>query len=61
MDTDSFQNKQTYASTDMDATAYDFIEGKDKDPVPNYVNIIIENPILNNLYFQMGIFYNFFY
>mmetsp|Transcript_9671 Transcript_9671/g.8515 ORF Transcript_9671/g.8515 Transcript_9671/m.8515 type:complete len:259 (-) Transcript_9671:17-793(-) len=60
-DTDSFYNKNTYASTDMDATAYDFIETEGKDPIPNYVNIIIENPILNNVYFQMAVFYNFFY
>lgn len=61
VDTDSFYNKKTYASTDMDATKYDFIETKRQDPVPNYVNIVIENPVLNNVYFQMTIFYNFFY
>lgn len=60
-DTDSLYNKKTYTSTDMDATKYDFIETKRQEPVPNYVNIVIENPVLNNVYFQMAIFYNFFY
>ena len=60
-ETDSLYNKKTFASTDMDMTSYDFIEMDKKDPIPNYVNIIIENPVLNNVYFQMAIFYNFFY
>ncbi|CAI2374077.1 unnamed protein product [Moneuplotes crassus] len=61
LDTDSIYNKKTYASTDMDVTANDFIESKRTKPIPTHLNIVIENPLSNNVYFQMVIFYNFFY
>lgn len=54
-------NKRTYATTDMDMSSFEVLEFGERDPIPNYVNIIIENPVLSNLYFQMLIFYNFFY
>jgi hypothetical protein len=45
----------------MDMSTFEVLEFSDRAPVPNFVNIIIENPVLSNLYFQMLIFYNFFY
>jgi hypothetical protein len=59
--TDSLPNKKTYATTDMGLSNLEIVEFGERDPIPNYVNIIIENPVLSNLYFQMLIFYNFFY
>ena len=59
--TDSLPNKKTYATTDMGLSTLEVVEFGERDPIPNYVNIIIENPVLSNLYFQMLIFYNFFY
>ena len=46
----------------MDSSNYDIFDmGPAKKPVFNPTNIIIENPVLNNVYFQMLLFYNFFY
>lgn len=69
VESDSFYNKKTYQTTDMDFTNLESIDYGERDPIyentkvghKGITRIIIENPLLNNLYFQMLIFYNFFY
>lgn len=68
-ETDSIYNKKTYQTTNIDLTNFETGEMGDRDLI--YENtaaskkvmtrIVIENPILSNLLFQMIIFYNFFY
>lgn len=68
-DTDSIYNKKTYHSTDMDLTNFETMDYGERDPIydntlvghKGITRIIIENPLLNNVYFQMLLFYNFFY
>jgi hypothetical protein len=68
-DTDSLYNKKTFATTGMDMTDFDSFDFKERDPIyedtmagrKGITRIIIENPVLNNVYFQMLLFYNFFY
>jgi hypothetical protein len=68
-DDDSIYNKQTFPTTDMDITHMDTIDYNERDPIyentmtgrQRITRIIVENPVLNNLYFQMLLFYNFFY
>lgn len=68
-DTDSLYNKKTYHSTDMDLTNFDTFDYGERDPIydntvvghKGITRIIIENPLLNNVHFQMLLFYNFFY
>jgi hypothetical protein len=45
----------------MGLSTLEVLDFGEREPIPNYVNIIIENPVLSNLNFQMLIFYNFFY
>ena len=68
-ETDSIYNKKTYQTTNIDLTQFETGGNGDRDLI--YENtaasqkvltrIVIENPILNNLLFQMMIFYNFYY
>lgn len=53
----------------MDITGVDPYDFGERDPIYDNTlvgqkgikRIIIENPVLNNLYFQMCLYYNFFY
>lgn len=68
-DTDSLYNKKTYQTTDMDLTNLENYDFGERDPIydntkighKGITRIIIENPVLNNVYFQMLLYYNFFY
>lgn len=68
-ETDSLFNKKTYETTDMDISYMDDTGVEKRDLIYTDTNItikpitriIVENPVLSNLLFQMLIFYNFFY
>ena len=68
-ETNSLFNKKTFETTDMDMSQLEGSEDGKKDLIYDdtrrntkpITRVIIENPVLSNLFFQMLIFYNFFY